>query len=1003
MEIKTLTIHNITSIEDATIDFTAEPLASSDVFLICGKTGAGKSTILDAICLALYGTAPRLEGLEEKNARVSDGDKELTVRDPRQLLRRDTGEGFVTLRFAGNGGTLYEATWSVQRAKKKASGALQTKTWVLRDLTHDTHWDKDKDIACEVLNATGLPFEQFRRTTMLAQGDFMSFLNSKDEEKAAILERITGTAIYSEIGRQIYRLAAQHEAEFLASQRNAGAITLLGDDVLRQKQERLAEVAEQLNAADKEKAALETKHRWLQSDADLARELSQAVAAAEAARVAVETDAFRQRQQTVADWTATIDARQRLQSLRKAEQDETQGQVSLRQLAARYQTAMGGLAHAQAGMQQMKDRMEQCEVRLKNAAQCCDDQQKCVDEGQKRVTEAALDTWRKRHAEATERIHLLEKANMVLKGYRDEEQRKRVECEALQALAADGQQQERRLEALDKELASARTLRDERQRSLEAMRSSVGDWAKVARASLKAGDLCPVCRQTVPHALHIEEELQQLLATAQSDFDAAQQRFQSLESDHNQTAAHLAALRADLQRRGTALEDTAVLDRYRSDAASLLDRIAIDVFQPDGEQQIMTSLEEWRSRQADASRHIEEGQKLEHEVHLQEQRLTTLLKGKEKVANEHASARQQLATLQGEVASAEEPLCQVADTLPEWRNLPVAPAAAVPRLAAEASALLAEATAKKAYVQSASEEGARHREWLDTYLAEHPGFSREQLMSLSSIRQATIESERTALADALAAVGQRASVAKALQERREEHQKSRPDLTEEDTLDRLAAALQSLAMHRDVLATERGSIDRELRIDAENRERLAALMAETERRKELSERWKALAKTFGDANGKTFRTIAQSYVLANLIHSANHYMRQLTDRYELLGEPGSFAIKVVDAYQGCLARAVSTISGGESFLVSLALALALSDIGHQFSANILFIDEGFGTLSGEPLQHAVATLRALHTQSGRHVGIISHIDELRERIPVQLRVVQQGHNGRSTVSIVPEV
>ena len=117
------------------------------------------------------------------------------------------------------------------------------------------------------------------------------------------------------------------------------------------------------------------------------------------------------------------------------------------------------------------------------------------------------------------------------------------------------------------------------------------------------------------------------------------------------------------------------------------------------------------------------------------------------------------------------------------------------------------------------------------------------------------------------------------------------------------------------------------------------------------EKWNRLNMLIGDATGKKFRQIAQSYILSNLIASANSYMKTLTDRYTLKVTPGTFVIMIEDAYQGYASRAASTISGGESFLVSLSLALALSDIGQKLAVDILFIDEGFGTLSGEPLQN----------------------------------------------------
>jgi len=198
------------------------------------------------------------------------------------------------------------------------------------------------------------------------------------------------------------------------------------------------------------------------------------------------------------------------------------------------------------------------------------------------------------------------------------------------------------------------------------------------------------------------------------------------------------------------------------------------------------------------------------------------------------------------------------------------------------------------------------------------------------------------------------------------------------------------------------SISGELKTDKENKERLRVLIEDAQTKKTEFMKWSRMNQLIGDATGSKFRKIAQSYVLSSLIHSANSYMKTLTDRYTLKVSPGTFVISIEDAYQGFASRAASTISGGESFLVSLSLALALSDIGQTLSVDTLFIDEGFGTLSGEPLQKAINTLRSLHTKAGRHVGIISHIEELREHIPVQIQVNQEGNSSSSTVRVVPE-
>ena len=208
MKLQKLIIHNIASIEDATIDFSAEPLSNNELFLITGKTGSGKSTILDAICLALYANTPRLKSTNMQGD-VQDGAKSLKINDPRQLMRHNTSDAFVSLTFLGNNQTLYEATWSIARAHNKLSGNIQDNKWSLKNLHTGTILSKVDEITSEITHAVGLDFNQFCRTTLLAQGEFTRFLNSKDEEKAEILEKITGVDIYTKIGKKIYDIILQ--------------------------------------------------------------------------------------------------------------------------------------------------------------------------------------------------------------------------------------------------------------------------------------------------------------------------------------------------------------------------------------------------------------------------------------------------------------------------------------------------------------------------------------------------------------------------------------------------------------------------------------------------------------------------------------------------------------------------------------------------------------------------------------------------------------------------
>lgn len=151
--------------------------------------------------------------------------------------------------------------------------------------------------------------------------------------------------------------------------------------------------------------------------------------------------------------------------------------------------------------------------------------------------------------------------------------------------------------------------------------------------------------------------------------------------------------------------------------------------------------------------------------------------------------------------------------------------------------------------------------------------------------------------------------------------------------------------------------------------------------------WQHLNSLIGAADGAKYRKFAQGLTLDHLVYLANQQLARLHGRYQLARRSsGELELEVIDTWQGDVARDCKTLSGGESFLVSLALALALSDlVSHSTSIDSLFLDEGFGTLDGETLEIALDALDSLKA-SGKMIGVISHVEALKERIPVQLKV-----------------
>ena len=194
-----------------------------------------------------------------------------------------------------------------------------------------------------------------------------------------------------------------------------------------------------------------------------------------------------------------------------------------------------------------------------------------------------------------------------------------------------------------------------------------------------------------------------------------------------------------------------------------------------------------------------------------------------------------------------------------------------------------------------------------------------------------------------------------------------------------------LKVRNDELVAALALLDKEL---AEDDEKIKLKQDTTvlDALKAEAEKWEAFNKLYGDKEGTTLKQIAQTFILESLLNAANQHLRNMAPRYRLLVVPNSLELKLEDRYNGFSTRSTNTISGGESFLVSLSLALALADFGQHLGVSTLFIDEGFGTLSGEHLQNAINTLRMLHSEAGRQVGIISHREELRESIPVQIKV-----------------
>lgn len=216
----------------------------------------------------------------------------------------------------------------------------------------------------------------------------------------------------------------------------------------------------------------------------------------------------------------------------------------------------------------------------------------------------------------------------------------------------------------------------------------------------------------------------------------------------------------------------------------------------------------------------------------------------------------------------------------------------------------------------------------------------------------------------------------------------------------LDATLAQLDQQRRELSEQLGARRALLTRDQEARQSQQALFREIAAQTADADLWQRLDGLIGSAKGDKFRKFAQGLTLDHLLHLANGHLARLHGRYLLRRKTtGELELDIVDSWQGEVARDTRTLSGGESFLVSLALALALADlVSHKTSIDSLFLDEGFGTLDADSLDLALAALDSLNA-SGKSIGIISHVAGLKERIPVQIEVRKNGGIGHSQLQV----
>lgn len=281
MKIVAIRGSNLASLEGPfAIELEQAPLAQAGLFAITGPTGAGKSTLLDALCVALFDTTPRLNDRGGVPIGRADEKDRLASNDVRGILRHGCAEGHAEVDFVGRDQRVYRARWEVWRARRRPEGRLQSQEMQLQDVASGKILGGTKtEVLQELEDRLGLSFDQFRRSALLAQGDFAAFLRADERARGELLERMTGTEIYSQLSKAAFERHKREAQELERLQQLIASRVVLDDDARTHLEADARAAADTLQAAEAALQAAEAAVGWYRRRDELASDEAAAAAA----------------------------------------------------------------------------------------------------------------------------------------------------------------------------------------------------------------------------------------------------------------------------------------------------------------------------------------------------------------------------------------------------------------------------------------------------------------------------------------------------------------------------------------------------------------------------------------------------------------------------------------------------------------------------------------------------------------------------------------------------
>ncbi len=1010
MKILKIRFQNIHSLKgEHEIDFANDILAEAGLFAITGPTGSGKSTLLDVITLAIYNRIARVERSVTNTVLEEDGG----------IMTRNTSSCYAEVEYLVNEKT-YRSHWSIERNRNNNLNARKQEVVDVITGTILETGTKAPDKNEELIR---LSYEQFVKAMVLSQGEFSKLLQAPRNERNKLLEDITGAKSYRNIGRAVFQRYAAVKKQVELKEAGLESITVLSEDEKKEKQAELINLQtsqpkvqkayeQQRNQIEVRKQLLEAK-KSQKHLAEKGLELDGFFKAFEAddARLAKHEqltkygdslrsyDTIQKEIQKVVQEQKSVEKAKKEEELRlnahlKTISDLVRESLTQENANTKLETFRGTISRLQAEENSKKDAALVYQNQLKGLAQKL--QQLGYDmvspqaptQFEKEVANLALGLKEIIMASGVDAVKELDEQLETLRGQQEQARvvldkksdllklEKQFTDAAVQLKLEQGKEKENSesLLRLTKEVTVLDTEVKALQKILEHQRKH--QTLDAHRLQLTDNEPCPLCGA-----------LDHPYAITKPHFDANEELLRNKESLLNTKGKLIISLEENNKFRGVQIHRLqAEIDQKTKEKSGLysevIELLEVLKWNPKDDLEVLQSKYKQLSQRIQvvaSSRQAFSANDVLSELKEPQLAWQKTLNEYERIKEERAK-RYRGANIDSESHSLSTKLAEILASQKSLEN---------------------QASKLKAQLKDTEQVVTQHRAQLDAIL------KKEGIDDLEQLRLAILPEE---IATNHRKRKNELALWKAkLSEKQTANSHVLNKLQEKDdavhSFEQLSALFNESKDKWESLAINLGKISQLLEDDEKTRKKFKNEQGLLEKLKKDQLLWKTMNDLIGDSHGNKFSNFVQDLTLEQLIGYANKRLSQFTDRY-ILDIPTaneaekSDTLKIFDTYMGNARRSVRTLSGGETFLVSLAMAFALSDIASRnVKIESLFIDEGFGTLDPETLDQAITILEKMQNEGDRSVGVISHVGALKERITTQIQL-EKSSLGHSQIRIV---